>query len=102
MLRRRVGFNFHGAGVVFSQEILHRIEIMLTHVSKAPAVVIPVAPERTVHPMRMIWLVGRGAKPHVVVELWWDGLRREIWLSGPCAQLPCEPRNPADGRLQWP
>src|SRR5699024_7579317 len=46
MLLRRVSLDTHWTNMILAQDILHRVEIMLSHITQSTAVIIPVSPER--------------------------------------------------------
>ena len=89
MLCRGVHLDLHREGVIFSENILDWVDVVLSHVSQASRFVVPVATEVLVHTMRMVWLERSRAEPHVVVEFLRNRLRFEVLLAGP-VEFPCE------------
>ena len=73
MLLRTVDVNPHRAGVVFAQDVLHGINVVLAHVAQAATVVIPVTPEGAVYAVRMVGLELGWPEPHVVIQFCGDG-----------------------------
>ena len=71
---------------------------MLSHVSQASAVVIPIAAECAVNTMVVIGFVGSWTEPHVVVQLFWDGLRCKVRAPLCQIQLPIKPCTRPDKR----
>ena len=65
----RPRLNFNGAGIVLVEYVLNGVEVMLTHVRKTAAVIVPVAAESPVGAMRMIRFVRGRAQPHIVIEM---------------------------------
>ncbi len=88
-------------GVVLVEQVLYRIEVVLTHIAEAPTVVIPVSPERLVDAVRVIRLAGCRTQPHIVVELGRYRFRFEVGPAAP-VELPVESRDTADSHLQRP
>ena len=60
ILRAGIGFDLHRALVVLAENVLNRIEVMLPHIAKPAAVVIPVAAKGLVNAMRVVWFLGAG------------------------------------------
>ena len=84
MLRpRRDGLNLRRPRIIFAQSILERIDVMLSHVAETAFVIVPIAAETAVDAMRMVRLDGRGAKPHVVVQNFRNGMRFQIRTTAP-------------------
>ena len=71
------------------------------HIRESAAVVVPVAAERGVHAVFVVGFVGRRAEPHVVVQLFRDGLGLEVLLPHP-EEFPGESRGSGDGHLEGP
>ena len=101
MLLRSVDLDLHGRGVVLAQQVLHGVHVVLSHIRESAAVVVPVAAERGVHAVFVVGFVGRRAEPHVVVQLFRDGLGLEVLLPHP-EEFPGESRGSGDGHLEGP
>src|SRR5690554_3274663 len=101
MLLRCVHLHFHGAGVVLAQHVLHRVDIVLTHITQATTVIIPVSTEGLMHAVCVVRFVWCRPEPHVIVQL----LRNRLWFQmrfpNP-VELPVESGMLADGYLQGP
>ena len=89
MLCRSVHLDLHREGVIFSENILHGVDVVLTHIAQATAIIIPIATEGLMHTVRIIRLIRSRAEPHVVVEFLRNRLRFEVLLAGP-VEFPCE------------
>ena len=87
--------------VVFVENVLHGIEVMLPHVAEATAIIVPVATEGAVSAMGIVRFHRRWAKPHIVVELWWHVLFRKIGFTDP-EEFPVETGDTGDGDLERP
>ena len=102
MLRAGVGLDSDGALVVFTQEVLDGVEVMLAHIAQAAAVIIPVAAEGLVDAVRVVRLIGGGAEPEIVIQLGRDGLLGEVGAAAPLILLPIEAGRAADHHLERP
>ena len=88
VLRRGVAFGGDGRFAVLAEEILHRVQEVLAHVTETALVEIPIAAEGAVAPVRMIRdQLGRTAV-EVPVEVRRDGLGLEVRLTRPEVDLP--------------
>ncbi|MPN42473.1 hypothetical protein SDC9_190030 [bioreactor metagenome] len=74
---------------------------MLSHISQSSAIVIPVSAEGAMYPVCVVWLVRCRPQPHVIIQLFGDGLWFQVSLTHP-EEFPVEPGVLADGHLQWP
>ena len=101
MLFGGVDLDLHGRRTVLAQQILYGVHVVLPHVRKAAAVVIPIAAEGLVHAVFVVGFVGRGAEPHVVVQFGGDALRPEVLLADP-VEFPGEARGARNGHFQRP
>ena len=89
MLLRRIDLDLYRIVVVLAEDVLYRIDVVLTHITESAAVIVPVAAEGIMGTMPVVWLVRSRAEPHVIVEFGRNRLRNEILLSCP-EELPCE------------
>ena len=101
MLLRSVHLYLHREGVVLAEDVLHRVDVVLSHVSQAAGLVVPVAAESLVNTMRIVRLVRSRPEPHVVVKFSRNRLRHKIFLSCP-EEFPGKARGSGDPHGQWP
>ena len=101
MLLRRIHLYLHREGVVLAENVLHRIDVVLSHVSQTAGLVVPVAAESLVNTMRIVRLVRSRPEPHVVVKFSRNRLRHKIFLSCP-EEFPGKARGSGDPHGQWP
>ena len=101
MLLRSVNLNLDGELVVLAEDVLYGVDVVLTHVGQAAAVVVEVAAEGLVRTMNIVGFVGSRTEPEVVVEFFGDGLNLEVFLTYP-EELPGEACCSGDANLEWP
>ena len=93
MLLRGIHLHLDREGVILAEEILHRVDIVLPHVRKPAAIIVPVAPEGLVYAVRVVRLVRCRAKPHVVVESSRYSLGDKVLVTRP-EEFPRKARGP--------
>ena len=101
MLGRAVDFDPDRAGVVFFQQVLHRVQVVLAHVAQPAAVIIPVAAEGAVGAVLVVGLEGRRTEPQVIVESLRNRFGLEVGQPAP-EELERESLPLADHRAQRP
>ena len=89
VLLRGVNLDLNGELVVFAEDVLHGVNVVLAHIGKSAAIIVEVAAEGLVRTMDVVGLVGSRAEPEVVVELLGYGLNFEVLLTYP-EEFPCE------------
>ena len=89
MLLRSVYLHLDGEIIVLAQDVLHRIDVVLTHVGQTAAVVVEVAAEGLVSAVDIVGLVGSRTEPKVVVEFFGNGLHFKVLFANP-EELPCK------------
>jgi hypothetical protein len=89
MLLRSIDLHLYREVVILSENILYRVDIVLSHISETATVIIPIATESIMSTMSVIWLIRSWSEPEVIVKSRRDRLRNEILLSSP-EELPCE------------
>ncbi len=101
MLLRSIDLNIDRTCIVFSKQVLDRIEIMLSHITQSSSVVIPVTSEFGVHPFRIVWFEWSRAEPEIIIQLF----RNRHWLklveTAP-VEFPVETGYAAYRNLKWP
>ena len=68
MLLGSVHFHLDREVVVLAEEILYRVDIVLSHVGQSASVIVPVSAECLVDTVRIVRLVWCRPEPHVIVE----------------------------------
>ena len=101
MLLWCINLHLHGEVVVLAQQVLHGVEIVLSHVGQPAAVVVPVATESLVGAVLVVGLIGCRTQPHVVVEMGGDGLLWQVFLAYP-EEFPGKAGGSRHGDLQRP
>src|SRR5690606_35407185 len=101
MLLRCIHLHTDGACMVFPEEILNRVEIVLTHITQSATVVIPITAEGPVDPMLIVRLVGCWTEPFFVIKLGGYRFRLQICSSYP-EKLPVKSGMSAHGDLKRP
>lgn len=90
--------NLDGACLILAEKILHKIEIMLSHIAEAACVIIPISAERTMRAVLVVGLPRRRAEPHIPVECLGADFRREVNLTRP-VELPAKTLTGAEDAL---
>ena len=101
MLLGRIHLHLHRTGLILTQEILHGVDVVLTHIAQATAIIIPVTTESLMHTVRVIGFIRSRAEPHIIIQLRRNRLRLQVFLSYPI-ELPVETCMLADRDLQRP
>ena len=101
MLLRCFHLHLYGRSIVLAKQVLYGVEVMLAHIGKAAAVVVPVTAERLVRAVPVVWFVRSRAEPHVIVEHVGHGLGLEIRLAHP-EEFPCKAGSARHNNLQRP
>src|SRR5687768_4904024 len=87
--------------MIFAEEILDRVDIVLPHIAKSTAIIVPVSAEVRMYPVRIIRFVLRGPKPHIVIEIFWNFHRLEVRLADP-VKLPVKTGYSTDSHFKRP
>ena len=101
MLLLRINLHHNRTRIILTQEILYGIDVMLPHITQSAAVIIPVSPESTMHPMGMIGLEWCGPQPAVIVQPLRNRLCCEVGPAHP-VELPVEAGMLTNGNGQGP
>ena len=101
MLLRSVNLHFDGELVVLAEQVLHGVDVVLTHVGQSAAVVVEVSSEGLVCAVYVVGLVGSRAEPEVVVQFLGHGLYLKVFLTNP-EELPCEACCAGDAHFERP
>ncbi|CCZ76045.1 unknown [Alistipes finegoldii CAG:68] len=101
MLLRSVHLDLDGRRLVLAQQVLHGVHVVLAHVGKTAAVVVPIAAEGAVHAVFVVGFVGRRSEPHVVIQLGGNRFRSEVFPAHP-EELPRESGGARNGHLERP
>ena len=95
MLLGSVNLDFDRKVIVLAQDILHRVDVVLTHITETAGLVVPISAETLVYTVGMIRLHRSRSKPHVIVKLLRNRLRLKVFTSCPI-ELPGESRSSGD------
>lgn len=102
MLRVGIGFDVRGTLVILAKDVLNGIQVVLTHVAKAAAIIVPISAEGAVNAVRMVGLFGSGAEPEIVIQFRRNWLRGEIRAAAPEILFPIEAGVCAEGNFKRP
>ena len=99
----RVGIDFDGDGgfLVLAEDVLNGIEVVLAHIAKASAIVIPVTAEGLMSAVRVVGFFWSGPEPEVVIEVIGNRLFYEVGAADP-AEFPIESGGSGDGDFEGP
>src|SRR5690625_5003395 len=101
MLLRRIYFYTDGACIIFVEEILNRIHMVLTHIAQSTSVIIPVSPEVRMNPIFCVWFILLRAQPHSIILFFRYRLWASIGFSTP-GMLPVNYGRTADRHFERP
>ena len=87
MLLRRVYFDLDRKVIVLAQEVLDRVDIVLSHVAQSTGLIVPIATEALVNPVGMVRLDRGWSKPEIIIQLLRNRLRLKIFPASPI-ELP--------------
>ena len=101
VLLRSIYLHFDRVGIVLTQDVLYRVDVVLAHIAQTTAVVIPITTESGMYTMRVVWLVRSRAQPHVIIQFGRNRFRSQVFLAYP-EELPSKAGSTGDSHLQWP
>ena len=96
-----IHFHLYRVGIVLAQDVLHGVDIVLTHIAEAASVVVPIAAEGGVHAMTVVGLIWSRAEPHIVVEFLRHRFGHQVLLAHP-VEFPSKSGSTGDSYFQRP